>query len=451
MAKKEKKYRSAKDDSKNRDRRDSTLFTLPEGYEWFKPKADTKYTLAILPFLAGKRHPKRKEGETAWSLEVHVHREVGPNNKQFICPQRMIDEACPVCEAQAEMKEDSDTDEDAIKALYPKLRRLFIVRDMAEPEKKYLWETPHYKGFGEMLDDLINELDEGAKEETFYDPSEDGFNLKVYFVEDSFGKGKKQTKFTACKRVSFVERTEALEDADEADQPCLDDLMIIQDYDDIKAAFEATGGDDDEDEDEDDKKSSKKSASKGKKDEDEDEDDGDEDDKKSKKSKKDEDEDEEEDGDEDEDEDDKKSSKKGKKDEEEDEDEEDDDDKSSKSKKKSKDEDEEEDDDDEDEDDKKSSKKGKGKKDADEDEEDDDGDEDEDEEDDKKSKKGKSKKDEDEEDEDEDEDDKKSSKKSSKKKDEDEDEDDEDWDDDDDEDDKKSKKGKKDEEEDEDE
>ncbi|MEK0377025.1 MAG: hypothetical protein QQN51_07930, partial [Nitrosopumilus sp.] len=89
--------------------------------------------------------------------------------------------------------------------------------------------------------------------------------------------------------INFKARKEDLDEEILEETTCLDDILIIKEYDDLKEIFLQTATDDDEDEDEDKdkkkKKKSKKKKDKKKKDKDEDSDedkDGDKDDKEAK-------------------------------------------------------------------------------------------------------------------------------------------------------------------------
>lgn len=64
--------------------------------------------------------------------EVFVHSFIGPNNATFLCPAKMKNERCPVCEAAEEAKRSGDSDE--AYALQAKKRVLFWIIDRDSEE-----------------------------------------------------------------------------------------------------------------------------------------------------------------------------------------------------------------------------------------------------------------------------------------------------------------------------
>jgi hypothetical protein len=369
----------------------NTCIRVPDGVSMFKPKAGTML-LDILPFKVGKGNPWADEGALHWERTYHVHRNVGANNEMRVCPRMTAKGRCPICEHRAKLlKKNDEGNEDLIKDLSPKERQLFNVINLKEPDKGVqLWDFSYHL-FGKALDARLRNADEDDGWDKFFF-LEDGLTLKIGFAEESMG----GRTFLTAETIDFKTRKEDYEDDILEQVHCLDDLLIVPEYDALKKAFLETDEDEEEEEDEDEKPVKRGTKPAPKKDEDEEE-------------EEDEDEEEEEDEDEEEDEKPAKGKAKSKKDEDEDDDW-DTDRKSKKSKDDEDDEDEEEDDEEpededdtpdveEDEDEKSAKKKGKSKK----DEDDDFDDFDEDDEDEKPAKgKAKSKKDEDE-DEDEDE------------------------------------------------
>lgn len=329
-----------------------------------------------------------------WGIEIWVHGFIGPDNSNFLCPNKMSGEDCPLCSARHDLvNTGEEDDEDAANKLKPGKRILVWVIDRDnEKDGPQVFAMP----WTVEREIATRSTEKKTGKVILIDAPEDGYDISF----ERTGTGLK-TKYIG---VDVARDPSAISDSEKTQEKWLDyiqenalpEVLKFHDADYMEAVYmgkksrKEEGEDDEDDDDKDSKKKSKSKAKPSRKsseddDEDEDEDDDDEDEKPSKskksKSKSKDDEDEEED-DEDEDEKPKRGGKKASKASEEDEeDSEDDDDepkpkKSSKRSSKEEDDDEDEDEDDEDE---KPRKKSKSKDDEDEDEE---GDEDKDEDDD---------------------------------------------------------------------
>ena len=62
-----------------------------------------------------------------YGMTVHVHTNVGVNGDQFLCPKRMKNMNCPICEHQTALW---DTEPDMAKDLYPQTRYLVWMVDL---------------------------------------------------------------------------------------------------------------------------------------------------------------------------------------------------------------------------------------------------------------------------------------------------------------------------------
>jgi hypothetical protein len=216
------------------------------------------------------------------------------------------------------MKESSEDNEELIKDLAPKERQIFNVIDLKNPDKGVQLFHSSYHTFGKELDNRLRSADEEDNWDGFF-TLEDGLTLKVMFGEETLG----GRSFVTTENIDFRPRREAYDEDILEKTLCLDELLIVPDYDDLKKAFLETAEDDeddekpakkaksrdDEDEEEDDEDEPKHKSSKAKDEAPDDEDDDwDEEPKSNKKSKSDD--DDEEDQDEDEDEEKPKSKKK---------------------------------------------------------------------------------------------------------------------------------------------
>ena len=254
---------------------DRTAVKIPEGVNLFQPK-EGNYRLDIVPYKVGEGNPYADEGQDHFERTYFVHKGIGPNNGTYICPAKTAKQKCPVCDGRFSMSKDPDADEETIKALLPKERQLWWIFDYAEPDKgAQLWDVSYHL-FGKQLKARIDASDEDDEYEFFADPDE-GMTLKVHFIGKSFG----GREYVEVDSIDFKRRKEPLSEELLEAVDCLDDLLIVMDYDELKKIYLQTGdGSDDED---DKPKSKKKAPARGKAkpvddDDDEDEDDEDEDD-----------------------------------------------------------------------------------------------------------------------------------------------------------------------------
>src|SRR4029077_1109851 len=76
---------------------------LRDGVDMYKPKEGTN-VVRILP-------PRWDKAEH-YGYQIFVHSNVGPDNSAYLCPRKMLNKRCPMCDAYATAKEAGD-DEDA--------------------------------------------------------------------------------------------------------------------------------------------------------------------------------------------------------------------------------------------------------------------------------------------------------------------------------------------------
>ncbi len=220
----------------------STYLQLPDGVKFFKPKPGTM-VIDILPYVAGTGNPWAEKGNLHWERSFWVHRGVGINSDMFICPKNTEKKPCPICEHRmALMKEDGENEE-LVKDLAPRQRQLFNVINRKDPEAGVmLWEVSYHL-FGKALDARLRNSDEDDNWDQFFF-LEGGMSLKIGFAEKSFG----GFNFLEAETIDFKPRTDYDEDILEKVH-CLDDLLVLPEYKDLKKTFlqvvEAEKDDDD--------------------------------------------------------------------------------------------------------------------------------------------------------------------------------------------------------------
>ena len=199
--------------------------------------------LDIMPFVAGDNNPGFDEGLWAYECTYWVHKNFGANPRDgYVCPYmatRHSDKPtlkCPVCEHVSEQRRNPEANEDEIRGMTPKQRNLFVVRDPVNwgPEEFKVWDISYHL-FYKMLEGVIRDLDEDEQDfAEFADPSA-GFTLKLGLDERSFA----GHKFYEVARAGFKKRKAQYTDAIVKDTPCLDGMIKILSYKELKAVLNA--------------------------------------------------------------------------------------------------------------------------------------------------------------------------------------------------------------------
>ena len=104
------------------------------GFNKFVPKPGNVF-LAILP---------RPDSATFFK-QIYVHYDVGPNHYAFLCPNKMYDEVCPVCDRRKEVSDRGEPDE--VVKLYSWSSRVLmwivnVENKRAVQEGVYLYDAP---------------------------------------------------------------------------------------------------------------------------------------------------------------------------------------------------------------------------------------------------------------------------------------------------------------------
>ena len=255
---------------KNQERGALSHINTPQDMELIRVKGQLSRWV-ILPFIAGKGNPHADEGCEHYNRTYYTHNAIGINRETVVCPRKSIGAKCPICEMRDKLAEDWSNNEREVKALKVRKRQLFLVVDLKDTDKgaqlfEYSWHL-----FGKRLEaEILNaEDDEVEAYENFYDP-EDGMMLKVSWEEKSLEKN----IFYEADSIGFKSRPSVDSDLFE-DTPCLDDLLLIKDYDELKKMLLEMDDEDAEEEDDDKPIENKKKKDKKKKEEEDEDDDDD--------------------------------------------------------------------------------------------------------------------------------------------------------------------------------
>lgn len=218
--------------------RRSNIFPDDKNLPIWKPK-DGSHIIDIIPYLAGKRDPATEEGSPTYTFEYQVHPNVGPANKQYICPA-MYDKKCPICEYRQKLR---DKDDERYKDYFPKTRNLYNVisyDDKKEAKKGVqIWDVSwHY--FEKQLMAISRKPSRAGKEDkivNFLHP-EDGKSI-TFTIEPA----KSKNDFPSFVGHSFDDRDYEIDDEILDAAHVLDEVVVVASYDDIKDAFYGEDGD----------------------------------------------------------------------------------------------------------------------------------------------------------------------------------------------------------------
>ena len=105
---------------------------LKAGVKMWKPNDGENRIRILPPTWDGARH---------FGLDVYVHYGVGPDRQSYLCPHKMQEAPCPICEEREQARRDED--EDYAKELEPKRRVLIYLIDRDhEKEGVQAWAMP---------------------------------------------------------------------------------------------------------------------------------------------------------------------------------------------------------------------------------------------------------------------------------------------------------------------
>jgi hypothetical protein len=220
-----------------------TIFkpNLGDVIKFFKPKAG-QHSVDIVPWEAGAFMPpdsNTPEGDITYLWDGWVHFNVGPQKDSYVCMQKTFKQPCAICDYIKDKSREEATPESIklLKSIKAKQRALYyvIVYDTPEEEKKGLqiWNAPHWK-----MQRILNELSKL--------PDRGGVKVggMEYFSDPDTGK-------TVCFKIvgeqestdyighRLVGREYIIDDKFliQANERPIDTLILLPEYDDVKAAL----------------------------------------------------------------------------------------------------------------------------------------------------------------------------------------------------------------------
>ncbi len=221
----------------------STSLKLPKDAKMFQIKSDKPLKLDILPYQVGKGNPFADQGTYHYERTFWVHRGIGPDNASYVCPRETSRGKlpCPICEHLQKLREDPEANEDLIMALKAKRRQLFNVIDVNNPDNGVMIWDISWHLFGQLLLENLED-EEFAADRKNWCEFEGGQTLRLGLKEKTFNK----QKFYEVSRIDFVDRKRDYNPDKMLDKVyCLDDVVKVLPYEELKKVFMQTGEDTD--------------------------------------------------------------------------------------------------------------------------------------------------------------------------------------------------------------
>lgn len=244
------KRSSARDWAKQQDTgREATCLKLPEGVEFCKLEVGV-HKFDFLPFIAGKNNPRADEGMEHFERSYESHYLQTPEGgRPYPCRRACFNgKRCAVCDWLS--KHGGSGDPELVKGMRAKPRHLWLINDVTKhtgkgtpPVKYKVLDTGHFNrgtGFGELMQDAINSLDEGIEPFVL----EGGFTATLTVKEQSFS-GK---KYNAVTRIDLRQHSYDYDEEVLAEAPCLDTCIVDVGYDAVKKILEPESVEDEPDE-----------------------------------------------------------------------------------------------------------------------------------------------------------------------------------------------------------
>jgi hypothetical protein len=198
------------------------LSFIKDEYRTYSPKKGDN-AVRILP-------RDEKEQAEHYTEEVWVHYGIGPDNGSILCPMKMAEEPCPICEERQRLEKKGD-DEGAESLRVTRRALMWIVDRKNEDQGPLLWSAAW------TVDRDISKQAKDRETGRYYfiDDPEEGYD--VYFDRDGEGLQTKYNGFQLSRRPSRVD----IKYLDFVEKNPLLDTLIFRDYDTIKKIFEGGG------------------------------------------------------------------------------------------------------------------------------------------------------------------------------------------------------------------
>lgn len=214
----------------------SNIFPQDKEIPLWNPK-DGDHIIDIVPYHAGKNDPFTDKGEPTYTFEYKIHR-IGPNNTEVIC-LGMYDKPCPVCDHRNNLR---DKDDEKYKDFWPKTRHLYnviVYGDKNETRKGVqVWDVSYHYFEKNLIAISRKPSRDGKKEKTinFVDPNH-GQSVTFTITPPKSKKDYRKYEGHAFDQRDYKLSNDILDSAF-----CLDELVHIPTYDEVKELFDGGKG-----------------------------------------------------------------------------------------------------------------------------------------------------------------------------------------------------------------
>lgn len=230
-----KRYQSSYESKGGTSNRNSVLdYSKIDGeIEFFTP-TEGRNRINIIPYeIKSKNHPLVKKGEMEvgdidYVMDIFVHRNVGPAEKNVICLKSTFGKPCPICEHAAMLRKKGEEDE--AKDLKPSRRVIYNVEDLKDPGKVKIFESSHYLFEKELIDEARDDEEGGFI--NFADP-EEGKEIKFRASKTSQG----GFEFNEYKSFSFEDREEPISKKLLAKAISFDEILNVPTSEEVQKIF----------------------------------------------------------------------------------------------------------------------------------------------------------------------------------------------------------------------
>lgn len=195
--------------------------------------------------------PPTWEDAEHYGMDIYVHYGVGADNATYLCRNKMLKEACPICEERERANNDGDAD--YAKELSPKKRVMIYLIDRDHEDKgPQVWPMP----WGLDRDICKLSVDKRSGEVMYLDDPEDGYDVE--FEKTGAGLTTKYEGVAVARKPSDLGEEEWLDYIEEHPLP---EILNYFEYEHIDAIFNGgSGGAKDEEEEKEDRPSRDRST-----------------------------------------------------------------------------------------------------------------------------------------------------------------------------------------------
>ena len=249
------------DDNNGANRRQALTFADYDGVKFWKPEVGD-HGVDIIPYITGSQHPTMKAGSVDYVLDVWVHKNVGPNQDNVVCPAKMHKGRCPICEAQQELfnqyfeeelaKQGDSKDKKAAgraagkkcNHLQPKRRVYYNLIDADSPEEGIqIFEAPWFWFEKELANNFTTKQRRAEKKNIhipYFWQHDEGLTVTVSSTQEEY----EGREFIKSVPTGFEERLDQYTDDIVEKAYPLDELMVILDFDTIQDIYNGVPVDD---------------------------------------------------------------------------------------------------------------------------------------------------------------------------------------------------------------